>query len=102
MAHQRLAPFLLVGRPRRGRRRITHRGHDQHLDRRGLAVAAPAGSDEEAGPVVQQRTLHDGERGGDQHGLAGFVGGDVYQPLIEQELDGLLDALRACNPPASG
>ena len=49
IAHQRLAPLLLVGRPRRRCRPQSGDGHDQHDERRGLAAAAPPGGDEEAG-----------------------------------------------------
>ena len=65
VAHQRLAPLLLVGRPRRRCRPQPGDGHDQHDERRGLAAAAPPGGDEEARPVRQQRALDQGERGGD-------------------------------------
>ena len=94
VAHQRLAPLLLVGRPRRRCRPHPGDGHDQHDDRRGLAAAAPPGGDEEARPVRQQRALDQGERGGDDGRLADVVGGDVDQPLVAQELHRRLHALR--------
>ena len=94
VAHQRLAPLLLVGRPRRRCRPQPGDGHDQHDERRGLAAAAPPGGDEEARPVRQQRALDQGERGGNDCRLADVVGGDVDQPLVAQELHRRLHALR--------
>ena len=51
ITHQRLAPLLLVGRPRSRCRPSPGDGYNQHDDRRGLTVAAPPGGDEKARPV---------------------------------------------------
>ena len=91
------------GGPRRGRGRIAGHGLDQHVDRRGLAVAAPTGGDEEAraAPSSSERSMMV-SASGDEVALPVVVGGDVDQPLVAQELHRRLDALGRAVLRASG
>ena len=77
IAHQRLAPLLLVGRPRRRRWPQSSDRHDQHDERRGLAAATSPGGDEERWPIRQQRALDQRERGSNDDALTGVISGDV-------------------------
>ena len=93
VAHQRFAPLLLIRRPGRRCRPQSGDGHDQHGECRCFSPTAPPGSDEEARPVRQQRTLDQRQCGGDDGAFADIIGGDVDQPLVAQELHRRLYAL---------
>ena len=93
IAQQCFAAFFLVGRPCRCGRPDAGDRLDQHDQGGDLAATSASSSDEETGPLIEQRAFDQRQRGSNDRALASVIGGDVAQPFIGEEPHRPFDAI---------